>query len=376
MILIMKQLYSKNILLLWLACLTFIGNGIAKKEFVKTYEETYTLAKGGKVDLENRYGQIDIRTWSKNEVNIKVSIKVNTTSDSKAESTFERIKIAFGNSGGVVSAKTVIDSQKSFWNFLQRWWGDADLSINYEVNMPASAPLEVENKYGDLKAPCIEGNVVLNVKYGNFTLDHAANDLIVDLGYGNGVVAKTNQANINLAYGKIRVNDANEVVIDSKFSKVTIESANKITSESGYDGYDLGDIGTFINEGKYDNIKIQKVEEISIETKYTKVDVNELTISAFARHSYGGLTIDNVAATVTEIDAKGKYTGFEIDLGGLPNFQFEADTKYTKLHLPDGINFTKVIKENNEHYVEGYRGNNSTNVQVKLSAHYGGLRLR
>ena len=376
MILIMKQLYFRNILLLLLAGLTFIGSGIAKKEFVKTYEESYTLDKGGKVDLENIYGQIDIRTWSKNEVNIKVSIKVNTSSDSKAESTFERIKIAFGNSGGVVSAKTIIDSQKSFWNFLQRWWGDADLRINYEVNMPAFANLEVENKYGDLKAASVDGNVVLNIKYGNFTLDHAASDLIVDLGYGNGVVAKANQANVDLAYGKIRINDANEVVIDSKFSKVTIESANQITSESGYDGYDLGDVGIFINEGKYDNIKIQKVEELSVETKYTKVDVNELTISAFARLSYGGLTIDNVASSVTEIDAKGKYTGFEIDLGGLPNFQLEADTKYTKLYLPDGINTTKVIRENNEHYVEGFRGNNTTDVQVKLSAHYGGLRLR
>ena len=356
--------------------LLLVGTMMAKKEYVKTYEETYALESGGKVDLENRYGQIDIRTWSKNEVNIKVSIKVNTSSDSKAESTFERIKIAFDKSGKVVSASTVIDSQKSFWNFLQRWWGDADLSINYEVSMPATANLEVDNKYGDLKAPSLEGDVVLNVKYGNFTLDHAASDLLVDLGYGNGVVAKANNANVDLSYGKIRINDANEVIVNSKFSKVTIESANKVTSESGYDGYDLGDIGVFINDGKYDNIKIQKVEELTVDTKYTKVNVNELTISVYGRHGYGGLTIDNVASSVKEIDVKGKYTGFEIDLSGLPNYLIEADTRYTKLYLPEGINTTKVIRENNEHYVEGYKGNNATDVRVKLSAEYGGLRLR
>ena len=374
---VMNQIYFRSLsALLSLIMLLSAGSTLAKKEYVKTYEETYSIAEQGKIDLENRYGKIKVRTWAKNEVNIKVAIIVNASSDSKAESTFDRIKINFSNSNNLVSAKTIIDAKKSFWNFLQQWWGDADLSINYEVYMPESADLEVENRYGDLEIASISGNMTVDVKYGNFTLDHASEDLLVNLAYGNGVVAKTNRASINLSYGKIRINDVNTVDIDSRFSKIIIESANKVTSESRYDGYTLGDVGTFTNNGKYDNVKIEKLEELTIETKYTKVEVNELLISAFARHSYGGLSIDNVASSVKDIDAKGKYTGFEIDLTGLPEFRIQADTRYTKLHDPGDLTYTKEIRDDNEHYIEGYKGDPNSDVIIKISAEYGGLRLR
>ena len=373
----MKQQYSKLVgLLIILLGLLQTNTITAKKEYVKTYEETYSISEGGKVELDNRYGKINIRTWSKNEVNIKVSVLVNTNSESQAESTFDRIKINFSNTPSNVSAKTTIDSKKSFWNFLQRWWGDADLSIDYEVYMPANVDLDVENKYGDLESASVEGNVVLDVKYGNFTIDHAAANLTVKLAYGNGVVAKANNTDVDLAYGKLRINDANIVTIDSKFSKITIESANKIDSDSGYDQYQLGDIGELINEGKYDNFHIDKLEVLNIVTKYTKVVIDELSHQLYSRQNYGGLTVENVTSAVTSIDAEGKYTGIRVNLSELPSFHLEADTRYTSLSTPDDIQFTKQIRENNEHYFEGYRGDSNSAVRIRLSAEYGGLKIR
>ena len=372
----MRQLFFRASHLSLLVFFVSLQALIAKQEYVRTYEQSYSLSADGKVDIENRYGQVQVKTWAKNEVSFKVSVRVNTASESKAESTFDRIKINFDKVGNVASAETEIDSKKSFWNILQRFWGDADLSIDYEVFMPETADLELENKYGDSEVASLNGHVTLDIKYGNFTLDHAAEDLLVNLGYGNGVVAQANRASVDLSYGKIRINDANTLDIDSKFSKVTVESANQIISDSKYDGYDLGDIGVFSNDGKYDNIKIDQLEELTIETSYTKVEVNELTIKAYGRFTYGGLQIDNVAASVEGIDVEGKYTGIEIDLAGLPQYRLQADTKYTKMHAPQGLEITKRMEENNETYVEGFRGSQNSPVRIRLTAHYGGLRLR
>ncbi len=349
---------------------------VAKKEYTKTFEETFSLSADGVVHLQNKYGSVNVYTWEQPQVNIKVTIRVNTSSDSKADEVFNRVTINFDNRSDFVSATTEIDSQKSFWNFLKSWWGDADLAIDYEVSMPASAGLELENQYGNCEIENLDGNAILDIKYGNFTLDQVAGELKVDLSYGNGVVAKANKTIADLAYGKLRINDANTIDIESKFSKVTVESANRITSESKYDGYDLGDIGDLYNEGKYDKFKIAKLEKLFIETDYTQVDIDELLLSVSAEMTYGGLSVHRIGNTLENVDIESRYTGVELALNNVPSYQLTAETKYCKVHEPNDLTVEKQISEGSHYYLQGYKGSRNGAVSINIDAEYGGVKLR
>ncbi len=373
----MNLRHYSSLLALAILVLGLTGDLSAKRDYTKTFEESFALAEGGKLNIENLHGTVDIATWSKNEVEIKVTVTVSANSDRKAEDLFDRVQIDFSNSDNYVSAETQVRSKKSAWWFFQSWWGgSADLDIDYVVFMPASANLEVDNKYGDVELEDVSGKVSLNVKYGNVKIDHASSLLILDLAYGNGVIAQANEVTIHLSYGKVRVNDANRVDIDSKFSKVTIESANEVISESAYDGYDLGDIGVLRNEGKYDNFKVDKLEQLDIYTKYTTVRVETIVTGIQANMTYGGITLDRILGSTNEIKIDARYTGIELDLDDLTDYSFDLESHYTSVTLPQNLEVERRAKHNNHLDVTGYYGDQKENCIIEIDAEYGALKIR
>jgi len=346
-----------------------------KREYTKTVDQSFTITSDGTVDLENLHGEVDVSTWAKNEVEIRVTIRVSANSDRKAESTFDRIQIDFSNDEDFVKAETEISSASSTWWFIRSWWGDSDIQIDYEVFMPESANLEVTNQYGDIDVEDIFGDVKIDLKHGQIEMDHAAGQLKLDLSYGNGVIAKANETTADLAYFKLRINDANKVQIDSKFSKITIESANEIDSDSSYDGYKIGDVGVFRNDGKFDKIEVAKVDDIHIESNNTDVDIDLLTLSCDTDMKHGSLKIDRVGKALKEIRVESRYVGIEIELDELSTYRLQIEADYTSVKLPDGI---EILKENtDEHHFEfeGVLGEGHHETEVYIEAEYGGIRI-
>lgn len=360
-------------LVILLGSVTFVT---AKSEYTKTYSKTFTLSPDGKVDIENIHGQVNINTWNKNEVSIKVVITVNASSERKAEDDFERIDIKFSNDNQFVSAKTTIDSKRSSWWFIQSWWDDDDVRIDYEVSMPAAAKLELSHKYGNAALGSFQGDVLISHKYGDVSIDHVSGYLDMDMAYGNGVVAKANDARLDLSYYKLRMNEAHNVDISSKYSQFHIESANQIISKSSYDGYHLGEVGRMSNEGKYDNIEADKIEYLSINTKYTKINLEYLRNQLQAEMSYGGLEIDRLDAGFQEIQITSRYAGLEIDASDVPNLKVDVQGRYTGVDLPGNIDTSRDQRENNSINVVGQRGSAAAKAMIRVRAEYGGLKIR
>ena len=61
----------------------------------KEVHETYEVNGDTKLTLKNKYGSIDIRDWDKQEIDIKVTIKLEDVRESKAEEILNSIKIDF-----------------------------------------------------------------------------------------------------------------------------------------------------------------------------------------------------------------------------------------------------------------------------------------
>ncbi len=347
----------------------------AKSEHIKTIEKHFSLAEGGKVNIENKHGLVRINTWDRNEVDIVVTIKVNANSKSKAEETFNRINVEFSNDDRYVSATTEIESKRSVWWFIKSWWNNDDIEINYEVSMPRRSDLELSHKYGNAELAEISGDVMVELKYGNLSADHAAEKMILDMAYGNAFIAQVKNLEAEFAYGKLQINDADVIDLDSKYSKIEIESANQLRTESGYDDYKLGDVGSLENNGKYDNFDIKKIERIDIETRYTKIDIDYLTQSAVASLSYGGIEIDRAGEDVREIDVTSRYAGIVLDLNELSSFQIDVESRHTSVKMRDDIVAKREIRDNEDVIVEGHVGSESSPNTIKVRSDYGSLRV-
>nr|MCU0347380.1 hypothetical protein [Saprospiraceae bacterium] len=199
----------------------------AVQDFTKTIKKEFPLNANGTVNLVNKYGKIDVKTWEKNRAKVEVTIVVKAASESQAQSVFNRIRIEFANDDSFVKAETLIESSKGSWFD----WGGSDkteFQINYLVFMPASASLDLSNKYGDALVAPLSGKTKVDVKYGNFRLEGASAGLNVTLDYGNGTIVKSGDATINVSYSKLNLNEVGNVSLTSKYSKLMLDDGGDL----------------------------------------------------------------------------------------------------------------------------------------------------
>jgi hypothetical protein len=347
-----------------------------KKEFSKKIEKTFDISSDGKVDLNNRYGQVTVKTWDQNKVEITIIITVSSKDEEAANETFDRIDIEFSNSANYVSAATHIESKSSSASWFNWIVGNSyssdDYSIHYTVQMPSSNNLSVANKYGNTAVEDIEGDVDMTIKYGNVDMGNVGGDFSLDLGYGNATLGNSGNADVTIKYGNFKMKNANDLRIESKYSKMKIEEVRDVRSQTKYDTYNIGQIRSLRNAGKYDHFDIEYLEDLEIETKYTDVDIDNLKQSADVVMSHGGLNIRNLEAGFRDLRLEGRYTDFKIGVSGA--FQLDGQSTYGGIRYPDGMKIQIDKEKSNEHEVEGYRGSKDSGM-IKARLDYGSLKV-
>ena len=82
----MKDIFYRNA---WLAGLLFFCALVvqAQSERSKQWNKTYDLSPNGKVHIENKYGNVVINGWDKDEVKVSVAIQVRHRKDENAQKT-------------------------------------------------------------------------------------------------------------------------------------------------------------------------------------------------------------------------------------------------------------------------------------------------
>ncbi len=344
----------------------------SKTEYTKTIKKNYNMSADGDVTLSNKYGQINLKTWNRNEVSIDVTIVVKARNESVANDIFDRVGVDFSNGSSYVKAETIIESQKS------NWWGSGDkgdFRIDYVVNIPSKASLELSNKYGDSKIDAIGGDANINVKYGNFNLESVGKSTEITLGYGKGVIGQLNKAAINVKYSKIKLKEVGDLNLESKYSKIYIDKADKIKSVSKYDTYDLGELDELSNQGKYDHFEVEKVDRISVYAKYTDYEIDELSQNGDFETKYGGITIEKLNRGFDLLNFECEYTDCKVYLDDNVGFQLDASANYASIQYPNDMEVNYEKNKNASHEVKGQRGGaNGGKIKARLS--YGGLKVK
>lgn len=347
----------------------------AKQEFTKTIKKEFPLNATGTVNLINKYGKVEVKTWDKNRAKIDVTIVVKASSESEAQGIFDRVHIDFTNDDAFVKAETVIESNKSSW-----WsWGNnstTEFQVNYQVFMPASASLDLSNKYGDANVAALGGRAKVDVKYGNFRLEGVNGDLAVTLDYGNGTVVKASDADVNTSYSKLNINEVRDISLVSKYSKLTVDKGANIKAESKYDQFYLASIVKLNCQAKYSNLEIGSAESVVAVSSYTDYKIDRLRDNGDFDLQYGGLRIENVSKGFSKINLIGKYSDFKIGVEDGASYTLDAATNYAGIAYPDGLKVTYEKDKGTSHEVKGHAGQQNARSAIRASLNYGGLKVK
>lgn len=349
----MKQLIFSLSILLFGSLFTY-GEKI---EVEKTYNETYTVDSQSKFSIDNKYGDITIANWDKNEINIDLKIKVTAKNKAIADQYLNLITAEIKQIDDLVSVKTIFDD-----NFETK--NNVEIDIKYIVKAPASLSYNISNKYGNIAISKITGPTAIHLKYGNLlakNLEFSKSSPLntFDFSYSNATLNYCNYAKINIKYGKLKILKGIAIETEAKYSDVTI-----------------GVLETLYFVGKYGGLDIDSVEISKIEAKYLNVDIQYLSMKLESDIKYGNLKVNNVTPNFTSIDIISSYGNANLLIHPDAIYEIDAKVEYGTITIPKKSNVNKIIG-NTEEKVNGVVGPKGGKVKSKVNINmdYGNISL-
>jgi hypothetical protein len=356
----MKKLDYKTGMFFFIS-LFLISPTISADEVTKEFHKEYS-AGTKTLDINNKYGDVVIESWNKDQIVIDVKVTVEMSNRDKAQSYLDKIDVQFSEGANVISAKTVLQD-----NFNFSGWGDSRrFRIDYNIKMPVGTDLTLANKYGNTDIDELHGLMDLDIKYGNLTAGKLTRGNIkplshLNIAYGKGTIDETGWLNLTERYvGSMDISKSQAILLDSKYSKIM-----------------LGETSSIVGESKYDNIKIENIKNLVLENGYTEVNIGELTKKLTYNGSYGSFTIERIPAGFESIDVEVHYMGVKLGIEEDANYKLEAKVSYGGLkYNEDNFKNHKRIVENNSSEVSGTVGKeDNPTATVNVLSSYGSVRL-
>jgi len=324
--------------MLLLFCSTYMVGENFDNDRKKEVSKSFAVSSNDKLYIENRYGNITVTHWNKQEVSIQVVIEAKARNENRLQQLLDRVTIELDKSGNTINGITTLKNLNISGN-------NERLTINYYISMPSNLTSHLSQRYGNINLPSKnDGECTLEAKYGNIK--------------GGSFTAGLS---IESAYGNIELDDVKGAFIDAAYcGKVNIKNGENLKIDSRYSNLELKDIKDLYVEAKYGNLKAGRLGKAVIELGYTNGDIayvgEELIVN---RLSYGNLEVREMSGNFTRIYAKASYGNMNLRIPSKAAFKVTAESmKYGNFEV-NGFN-AQTQKINNSYESTVNNGGNST----------------
>ncbi|MCV6630923.1 MAG: hypothetical protein OIF50_13815 [Flavobacteriaceae bacterium] len=348
---------SKIAFVLLLSPLMLLASPIkGKYKREKTLNKSFEVSDYATLMVRNDYGNLNITTWDKNTIDIKVQIEVSGNDEDYVEERLRTIDVDFEGSASFVSAITRFQKRnRSWWN-----WGRKNISykINYTIQMPVTNNVDLNNDYGGIYLDKLKGASKISCDYGKIDigeLHNKENYLTFDY---------TNKSTIGyMKAGKI----------NADYSAFTIEKAGSLRLNADYTSTKIHEIDDLNLNSDYGSIKVEKAHHVSARGSYITRRFGTVTGSLSLSGDYGSLKITNLQANNTEI--RSDYMSIRIGYDSGYSFDFDIRLEYASLKSDGGCNFDIKRVKSSDRYYAGNCGTASSGNRLKITSEYGSVHL-
>lgn len=130
------------------------------------FEKTESIDRDGKVEVRNLSGDVEVKTWDKNEVKIEALKVSRASSMEKAKENAQKVSIEVKREDGILKIESIYPrpSVKGL-----------NVSIDYNVMIPSEASIEARSMSGDVTMENVGGKAAAETKSGNVKITGARN---------------------------------------------------------------------------------------------------------------------------------------------------------------------------------------------------------
>lgn len=322
----MKKTIIQGMLFLFVLCFAVYSQN--DREIVKTFP----ASDGENLQMSIDPGNIDIKTWNKNEVKIEVeSRRRYEVEDLVAEKIGNTIKFILELDEGWNNSVTVKVYAPSKFNFELETTGG-----NINIGDPISGQLKADTEGGNVNFDNVNGKVSINTSGGNISGDNVEGDVSLHTNGGNISLGnvKSGKSEVNTYGGNISVGN-----IDSDLSAKT-HGGN----------LSIGNVGGNANVFTYGgHISMEKVSgSASMETYGGHLSLEGASGKVVAKTMGGHISLEDITGSI-EASTKGGHVSAELDPKPNTNSTLETSGGHMTLEIPSSAKATiKVVLENDD----------------------------
>ncbi|MEO9571939.1 MAG: hypothetical protein ABJH82_07035 [Polaribacter sp.] len=357
----MKSIYKITFLFILLPLITLATDSPKKHEKSRVIKKKYTVNADAKVSLDNRYGNLNITTWNKNSVEIEVTITVKGDDLDDVENKLSIIDVVFNASSFLVEAETIFEKNKSSWSWFKKS-NNVNYKINYEVKMPRSNSVDLDNDYGNIYLDALDGKASINCDYGKISigeLNASNNNINLDYSSGSSIYFMK-KGDVNIDYSKLTIENSEEINANTDYSTLKLEKTESINFNSDYG-----------------SISIDEAVNIKGNSDYLSMRFGTVHKNLMIDTDYGSLKVQNLVKGFNTVEIDGEYAGIRIGVDSNAVFEFELDLQYAGFSRDDDkMEFYKSISKSTKKYYQGKFGKGKTNSKIKITSQYGGVSIK
>jgi hypothetical protein len=148
------------------------------KSYVEEILKTLEVEAGGTLLVETPMGAIEVETWSKDKVEVRIRKKYRGSSEDKAEEAFDNIEVFIKKRGDNVDILVEADSRCHLEKTI----------LAFEIFVPERYNVDLETRGGSIKIDVLEGQVLAETAGGSIRVGVVEGDVEVHTAGGSIVV--------------------------------------------------------------------------------------------------------------------------------------------------------------------------------------------
>ncbi|WP_208646890.1 hypothetical protein [Pedobacter jejuensis] len=367
----------------------------------KSFTKTFSVNSNDKINLNNQYGSIVIKTWDRKEVKVDVDIKAFSNSDKDVQKLIDEVTIDASKSGDQISVKTNMGDRdgnfgRRLKNGVTTW--RREIKVNYVVYMPATNALTAQQEYGSIDVGDFSGPTSFKVQYGNLTTGNLSNsNNYLSVEYGKMTVQDLNAAVIKHEYGGgVSIGSVGTIEVNAEYVPVNINTIRKsadikvqygsgltvgsiagnLLLNSEYAKVNINSIkgNTVIKQG-YGSLTIASVGKLSLKTEYTNVTLGSLNGDALIDMDYNKLTVNEITPACKSFGFNGEYAGVGLGFSTNYNANFNISTTYAGFKYGSNVS-SKLVSDDDENkrYSGKIGGGGAATVSIRTE--YGAVSFK
>ena len=311
------------------------------------------------LEVQNKYGKIQVATWDKDSVAIEVDIFLTESNSSKLRKLKEDIRIDFTGTKSYIIAKTMIKSEsgriaselKSIGNTISG--SNKRIEINYMVYLPVYMDVVLQNKFGDIYMDDLDGQADIALSNGVLKANRLLGNSTIALSFANGMIKSLGSSNLKLSYSDLVLDEVSQLDLSSKSSKLNVDSVNVLKIDS-----------------RRDKLYFKHVEYLYGKSSFTQVWIYDFLRESDLYMKYGELTIEHVMPDFSKIFVESDYTDMTLYFDRESSFTFDIlHHEKSVLRLPGSEVFKEETSSGKDHYnTKGSLGKGDSMGQVQIDA--------